>query len=128
MRKRGLSLLVTVLGLASMRAEAQEAVNIADIRCVVVGMKLSGMVNSPEQSRGILLTWYYLGRLDGRVPQLDIESLLIKEGGKMTSADYAVEANRCGTSLEEMGQKITQIGKNLIEREKKAPARPIPSN
>jgi hypothetical protein len=121
MRMCGLSMLVGVLWLASVRAEAQEAVNIADIRCVVVGMKLSEMVNSPDQSRGILLTLYYIGRLDGRVPQLDIENLLIEENSKMTSSDYASEAKRCGTGLAEKGQQITKVGKDLIERGKKMP-------
>ena len=41
-QKRGFSMLVATLGLASMPIDAQEAVNIADIRCVVIGMTLAG--------------------------------------------------------------------------------------
>jgi hypothetical protein len=73
MLKCGITLLLAILGLASMPISAQEAVNIADIRCVVVGMKMTGAANSPDQSRGFLLTLYYIGRLDGRSPKLDIE-------------------------------------------------------
>jgi hypothetical protein len=127
MRKHRLSVLVAVLGLVSVRAGAQEAVNIADIRCVVVGMRLSGMAGSPDQSRGILLTLYYMGRLDGRVPQLDIEDLLIEESSKMTNSDYASEAKRCGIGLAEKGQQITKIGTDLIERGKKT-VQPIPAH
>jgi hypothetical protein len=124
-----LSVLLAVLGLVSARAEAQDAATIADIRCVVVGMQLSGMANSPQQSRGIVLTWYYIGRLDGRMPKLDIEDLLIKETSKMTASDYASEARRCGASLAEKGQKVTQIGQDLIERGKKIPGQPsTPAN
>lgn len=127
MRKHRLSVLVAVLGLVSVRAGAQEAVNIADIRCVVVGMRLSGMASSPDQSRGILLTLYYMGRLDGRVPQLDIEDLLIEESSKMTNSDYAAEAKRCGAGLAEKGQQITKVGTDLIERGKKT-VQPIPAH
>jgi hypothetical protein len=116
--RRGLTILLAVLGLPPMRADAQDAVTIADIRCVVVGMQLSGMVNSALQPRGILLTLYYIGRLDGRVPKLDIESLLIEETGKMESADYASEGRRCEAGLTEKGQQIIELGKHLIERGK----------
>lgn len=114
-------MLIAILGLASMRIGAQETVNIADIRCVAVGMKLAGAANSSDQTRGFLLTLYYIGRLDGRVPKLDIENLLIVEGSKMSSSDDASEAKRCGASLVEKGEQITKIGKDLIEREKKKP-------
>ena len=122
MRKRRLSMLVAALGLASMRVGAQEAVNIADIRCVVVGMKLAGVASSADQSRGFLLTLYYIGRLDGRVPKLDIENLLIAETSKMTSSDDAEEAKRCGAALVDKGEQIAKIGKDLIDRGKKNPA------
>jgi hypothetical protein len=121
MRKRGLSMLVATLGLASMRIGAQETVNIADIRCVIVGMKLAGATSSPDQSRGFLLTLYYIGRLDGRVPKLDIEHLIIGETRKMADADYASEEKRCGGALAQKGQQITEIGNHLVESGKKAP-------
>jgi hypothetical protein len=119
--KLGLSALVTILSLASMRICAQEAVNIADIRCVVVGLKMTAAANTPDQSKGFLLTLYYLGRLDGRAPKLEIENLLIGERGRMTSSDDASEAKRCGAGLMEKGEQITKIGKDLVESEKKKP-------
>lgn len=121
MRKRGLGILMSIMGLASMPLGAQEAVNVADIRCVVVGMKLTGAPSSPDQSRGFLLTLYYIGRLDGRSPKLDIERMIIEETRKMADADYASEARRCGGALVEKGQQITEIGKHLVETGKQAP-------
>jgi hypothetical protein len=120
-RRLELSVLLAAVALGSVRTEAQDAATIADIRCVIVGMQLSGMANSPQQSSGILLTWYYIGRLDGRAPKLEIESLLIAEANKMSSSDYASEAKRCGAGLTERGQQVTQVGKDLIERGKKMP-------
>jgi hypothetical protein len=120
-RKRRLSMLVLILGLASMSVGAQEAVNVADIRCVVVGMKLTGATDSPDQSRGFLLTLYYLGRLDGRSPKLDIERLIIEEARRMSEADYGSEERRCGAALAEKGRQITEIGKHLVEMRKDVP-------
>lgn len=120
-RRHVLSILLAAVAICSVRAEAQDAATIADIRCVIVGMQLSGMVNSPQQSSGILLTWYYIGRLDGRAPKLEIEALLIAEANKITTSDYASETKRCGAGLTERGQQVAQIGKNLIERGKTTP-------
>ena len=75
------------------------------------------------------MTWYYIGRLDGRMPKLDIEKLVIDETSKMTEEDYASEAKRCGDSLAQEGQKVTKIGQDLIERETRRPGRQsIPAN
>ena len=118
-RYRRLSMLLAVSGLVSSGSEAQDAATIADIRCVIIGMQLSAVTNSPQQTQGIVLTWYYIGRLDGRMPKLDIESLLIEETSRMTSSDYSSETKRCGAALAAKGQQVNKIGKDLIEREKK---------
>lgn len=113
-------ILGSVLALMATSVGAQDAVTISDIRCVVVGMRLSGMANSPQQPRGILLTLYYIGRLDGRSSKLDIEHLIIEETRRMADADYPSEEKRCDSGLVEKGQQITDIGKHLIESGKKA--------
>jgi hypothetical protein len=122
-----LSMLVGVLALLSLQARSRAVETITDIRCVVVGMRLTGMVNSPQHSAGMALVLYYTGRLDGRVPKLDIEDLLIKEISKMTNADYDSEAKRCEGGLTERGQSIAQIGKDMIERGQKMAAEPATS-
>jgi hypothetical protein len=120
MRKK-LGILGSMLGLVAARAIAQDAVIIADVRCVVVGMQIAGAAASPQQSRGIFMTLYYLGRLDGRGVKADVEELIVAEASKMTSVDYALETKRCEAGLTEKGQQITQIGKDLIERGKAMP-------
>ena len=67
----------------------------------------------------MMLSMYYIGRLDGRVPKLDIEELMIKEISTMTTSDYGSEAKRCGASLTDKGQEITRIGKDMVERGQK---------
>jgi hypothetical protein len=111
-----LSMLAGVLALSSVQGRAQDAQTIADVRCVVVGLKATAMANSPQQGVGMMVGLYYIGRLDGRVPKLDIEDLIIKELSKMTASDYKAEAKRCGDSLAAKGHQITQIGNDMVER------------
>jgi hypothetical protein len=124
MRNSLLSVLAGALTLSSGQATAQDAETIADVRCIIVGMRFAGMVDPTQQSAGMMLSLYYIGRLDGRVPKLDIEELMIKEVSKMTTSDYGSEAKRCGASLTDKGQEITRIGKDIIERGQKMVGEP----
>jgi len=96
-------------------ATAEDAQTIADVRCIAVALQMSNMSGSQQMS-GTMLALYYVGRLDSRTPNLDLESVVLKEMGKMTPADYVSEAKRCSVSLTEKGQQFTQLGKDLIER------------
>ncbi len=116
MRNILLSVLAGALAFWSVQASAQDAEIIADLRCVIVGMGASEMPDPNVHSAGMMLTIYYLGRLDARVPKLDIEEPMIKEISKMTPADYKSEAQRCGASLTTKGQQITRIGQDMVQR------------
>lgn len=119
MRNSWLNLLMGILMLTSMQASAQDAETIADIRCLIVGVKLAGMADPAQRLTGTMASLYYVGRLDGRVPTLDIEDLIIKEIAVMTTSDYGSEAKRCGASITDKGQEITRIGNDMIVRGRK---------
>jgi len=113
--------------LFSLRAESQDAETIADVRCVVVGIKIGGAINSPQQSAGAMLALYYIGRLEGRVPKPDIEGLILSESSSMTTAEYTSEAKRCAAGLAGKAQQIAEIGKIMIEREQKTLGKAAPA-
>src|SRR5690348_7528152 len=121
MRDTVLTMLVAILSLLSTEARAQDAETIADVRCVIVGVLLVQKADPTQRSAGSMLSMYYIGRLDGRVPKLDLEELIIKEGSTMTNSDFSAEAKRCGATLSARGQEITQIGKDIVERGRKVP-------
>jgi hypothetical protein len=112
-------LAVTGLVLLPVQARAQDAETIADVRCAIVGINFAGMPDASHQTAGTMLSLYYIGRLNGRAPKLNVEDLLIKEIKAMTPADYESEARRCGASLSEKGQEIARIGKDISGREQK---------
>ena len=57
---------------------AQDADTLADIRCIATGMHLAEAPDSHQKSTGTLLVLYYLGRVDGRAPRLDIQKALAR--------------------------------------------------
>jgi hypothetical protein len=112
-------LAVTGLVLLPAQVRAQDAETIADVRCAIVGINFAGMPDPSHQTAGTMLSLYYIGRLNGRAPKLNIESLLIAEINTMTPADYDSEAKRCGASLADKGREIARIGKDISERAQK---------
>lgn len=117
------SWLLVVAGALSLplQAKAQDAETTADVRCIAVGIRVPA---SLQQSTGTMVVLYFLGRLDGRVPKLDLEDLLTKEISRMTATDYVSEAVRCGGALTLRGQQLVQIGKNMTERGQKMLGKP----
>jgi hypothetical protein len=100
-------------------ASAEDAQSTADLRCLIIGFKLSGSSTPAQQNAGVIATLYYLGRLDGRTDKLDLEKLVVSELPKMTAQDFQVESKRCGQLLSSRGHALQQLGKDLMAREKK---------
>jgi hypothetical protein len=120
------SLLIVFVGLLlflSTQVRAQDTETIADVHCIIVGLRFSGMEDPNQRTAGSMLSIYYIGRLDGRVRELDLEELIVKEAGTMTNRDlFAAEAKRCGATLAARGKEITQLGKDIVERGSKTSA------
>lgn len=89
---------------------------IDDIRCLAAGLRFAELPDSHQKSTGMLMVLYYLGRLDGRNPDLDVEGLLSQEIPKMTAAQYAAEATRCSNNLSAKGQQISRLGEKMLPR------------
>lgn len=117
--KHRLSLLGTALSLLSLlplQAMAQDADTVADIRCVAVGIRSAALPDSHQKSAGLLMALYFIGRLDGRDPALDLEARLREQLAKMTAADFTTEAARCGNTLSTKGAQITRLGQDLLKQ------------
>jgi hypothetical protein len=116
---------ILMLGLASIslvpQARAQDPENIADVRCVLVGFRLQQAGSSVQKSSGVMLALYYLGRLDGRSPGLNLEQLAAEQARRMSDPDYASEAKRCGKDLGKKGQQIARLGKDFADGQQNAP-------
>lgn len=121
MRLNGISLIAWVLGaLASGVALGSDAVNsyaVSDARCVVVGLRMAEMNEPQQRAAGTMLALYYLGRLDVRSPDSQLEKLVETEAEKMTQAEFRANAVRCGKALTLKGQEIQKIGADLSNNE-----------
>ncbi len=108
----------SVLGVAMMmgQARAQDADTTADVRCLVVSVSMVASQQQNQQTAGLMSALYFLGRLDGRRPDLDLENRLVDEVTKLKPEQLREEAVRCGALLKERGKALTDMGARISQR------------
>lgn len=95
------------------RADPVNTQTVADAQCMVVGARLSASSDPQQRVPGQMIVMYYLGRIDGRSPHADLESLIKDQTRKMTASDLKNAAGRCGKEFSARGEAVVQVGKSL---------------
>jgi hypothetical protein len=94
-------------------ARAQD-LTVSDIRCVVAfGALVSNPVYRDAAATGI---FYFLGRVEGREPNLDIADALKQTRKGMGSADLASEGQRCGAALKARNESLKAMSAGGLSR------------
>lgn len=109
-------------------AHAEDRATTDDVRCLVVSLVIAGSGQQGAQAAGMAASLYYIGRLDGRTPDLDLENRMIDEIGAMKPQDIKAEGARCGGLLKSRGQAIQAIGQRITERAAKTVPNPAVPN
>jgi hypothetical protein len=94
-------------------ARAEDAQTTRDLRCTMVAFYTVSQAKVEAQAGLSGVALYYLGRLDGRTPGLDIEKRIREEAATLTQEQFAAEGKRCGQEMEVRGKEIQVLGANL---------------
>jgi hypothetical protein len=115
--RRSILLLLLVLAVffAPPRSVAADTNTVADIQCVVIGIRLSASSVEMQRRSGEMLLLYFLGRVQGRSPTIDLQGLMRNEANKMTSSQIDHATRRCGEELSTLGKQISEIGRRAVE-------------
>ena len=112
-----MSIGLVVAVLSSGTAHGQSADSRDDIRCIVAAISSMNIVKDTAMKGSLQVSaLYYLGRLDGREPTLDLEKSLLNELSKMNAKDVGAEDQRCGKQLASRGQAFANIGKDIMQK------------
>ena len=112
-------------GLAT-AAKAADADNVADVRCVVVAMGLTQSPDPQVKALAAAASLYFVGRIDGRAPDLDLEAMMIRQVNSMSMDDMRGELQRCAGILQTRGDRLKAIGADLQKIAGQAGAAPPP--
>jgi len=98
-------------------ASARDATS-DDIKCVAVGLKLSGMTDPEVAQAGAMTAFYFAGRVEGRSPSVDVMAAAVDALAAMSPAETQANSARCGKLLEAKGAEWVAKGKELEARGK----------
>jgi hypothetical protein len=85
----------------------------ADVRCLLASIALMSTPNNTTRAAAATSALYFLGRLDGREPRADLQTLIREESQRMSQSDLAAESKRCGQELRERAQVVSTLGQQL---------------
>jgi hypothetical protein len=86
----------------------------ADTRCAMIGLGMAGIPNAtPEQRQGgTIMALYYIGRMHGRSPGVNLRSAVQQQAEAMTLETMQAEGNRCGAEFRAVGDELRAMGSN----------------
>lgn len=116
MARRGLVLALAAALALPATAHAETAETTADLRCVAVAF---AMTSDPKfSSIGMMVALYYLGRLDGRDPDLDLAKKFSDPDALMAGMSVQEAAKSCGEKMSLRGRELKDIAARIEEAER----------
>ena len=87
-----------------------------DLRCFLVTAALRGSTDEAARAAGEQAALYYFGRIDGRMPGLDLEAALTREALQIRDEDRPALLTACGEVLTRRGRAVAEAGRRMQER------------
>lgn len=87
-----------------------------DLRCALVGLNSAGQPGATaeqQQSAGIFAI-YYIGRMQGRTPGVDLDASIRQAASTVTLDMIAMETPRCAGELQRTGQLLVAMGESML--------------
>jgi len=82
-----------------------------DARCAMIGLGIAGTeAATPEQrSNGMVLAVYYIGRLQGRTPNIDLRAAFQRQAQTTPQDRLEGEGTRCTNEFRAVGQTLNAM-------------------
>jgi len=111
------------LGVAlSAPARAQESPTQADVRCLLLTLGGAGSQDPNVQQGSMLGMLYYLGRINGREPDLDLQAALVAAMQSFRAEDAERDSRRCSDAMLESGAELKGLADRLQSEAAKPPS------
>jgi hypothetical protein len=105
--------LATAAQVSAARPPPMPASTQNDVECLVAIMSTVGLLDKIHPGSSQVAMMYYFGKVDGDVPQIDLEAAIRWQLSKMTKRDISAADARCGKKLIDRGRAMVAIGKSI---------------
>lgn len=113
-----IAVLIIIMAIPAAYGRSGDSADDLDAQCVVIGARISASPDQQQRASGQLLTVYFLGRIEGRSPGVDLEKLIELQAAKMTRDDEKRALQRCGRKFASQGTELVRIGRILVTPQK----------
>ncbi len=113
MRRATLALAAAILTAAVIPVAAQPDTVTPDVRCLMIGMAMTNAPDPKIRTGGLMAIYYYLGRLDPKLPAAQLEARIRAEARAMTQDKAKADAQRCGQQLTARQSGLQAMAKRL---------------
>ena len=106
-------LILCAASMLAASAPATDSETVNDVRCFLA---MSSIVGSEDKTAGMAAmigAQYFLGRIDGRSPTLDLEAAFTAETSRLTEPVVKSLLVSCGELMKSRGQAVQMIGKRM---------------
>ena len=88
-----------------------------DVRCMIALGQMAETTDQETRAAASTASQYYFGRIDGRVPDGQLEAALVGETRGMPAEPSPQLLQACGTYMAARGQRLAEVGRRMGERE-----------
>jgi hypothetical protein len=101
-------------------APPQDAASTADFQCLIASFAVVGMDEDKKAAEGgMIMSLYYLGKIDGRFPGFNLEPAVKAAAERLTDAELPALIARCADEFGKRGEYLSAMGQRLGTEEKK---------
>ena len=90
-----------------------DAKTLPDLKCLIAITRLAPVMEKSAPGSASVAAMYFLGKLDGEDPSLNLEAAIRELGPKMSQQDVGHAGIRCGGELKTRGASLSAIGADL---------------
>lgn len=89
-----------------------------DLRCLIVSLQMAASDVPEAKAAGLSASFYWMGRVDARVADSELEDRMMAEIGKLKTEELRGEGQRCAQALIQRGHLMQDIGNDIQRRAK----------
>jgi hypothetical protein len=110
---------LAIIGAATLPAPvlAQEADTATELRCVLLSGRLAGAKEPQTRQAGMMMAYYFIGRLDKKFTSADLQKKLLAESQALDEEKMKAAFKVCGEQLSSRGAFLEDLGKKLSGEE-----------
>jgi len=88
-----------------------------DVQCMVALGQMTETADQSARAAASTASQFYFGRIDGRVPDGRLEAALVRETHGMPEQPSPALPQACGNFMAGRGQRLSEVGRRMSERE-----------